>query len=271
MSSRPTLFLLALLSAPALAAPSEPEAPPTPPRFEAKVDDPMLAPPPSAAEQVGSWEEALGLLRGRSTDLRTAEAGVERAQGRWRQALSALLPNARATAGVALDILNPETPVVAGGGGLGPVVGGSTGSGREPTTPLGTASVTLTQSLVDVGAWRGASSARAAEDSAQASLHDVQRRLTQGLASALVATVAAERAAEINRVGLRQALERAALSQRSMELGASTQLDVMRVRQDVEVAREALVAGDEQLRRAREALGAGPRRRAGRGRPPLLP
>ena len=71
----------------------------------------------------------------------------------------------------------------------------------------------------------------------------------------LVTTVAAERAAELNRVGLRQALERAALAQRTFELGAAHQLDVVRVRQDVEVAREALVSGDEQLRRAREALG----------------
>ncbi|HYO72062.1 MAG TPA: TolC family protein, partial [Archangium sp.] len=61
--------------------------------------------------------------------------------------------------------------------------------------------------------------------------------------------------AELNRVGLRQALERAALTQRSFELGAGTQLDVVRVRQDVEVARQSLISGDEQLRRAREALG----------------
>ncbi|MFE8599251.1 TolC family protein [Archangium violaceum] len=255
MPSPSPLLLLALLSAPALAAPPMPEALPAPSPFEAKVDDPMLAPAPPASEQVGSWEEALGLLRERSTDLRTAEAGVERAEGRWRQALSALLPNARATAGVALDILNPENPVVAGGGGLGTVIGGTGGDSLTPTAPLGTASVTLTQSLLDVGAWRGVSASRAAEESARASLHDVQRRLTQGLARALVATVAAERAAELNRVGLRQAHERAALTQRSFELGAATQLDVVRVRQDVEVAREALVAGDEQLRRTREALG----------------
>jgi len=70
-----------------------------------------------------------------------------------------------------------------------------------------------------------------------------------------VSTVAAERAAEINRVGLRQALERFALAQRTYELGAGNQLDVVRVEQDVAVARGALVAGDEQLRRSREALG----------------
>ena len=77
-------------------------------------------------------------------------------------------------------------------------------------------------------------------------LRDTQRRLTLGVARTLVATVASERAAELNRVGLRQALERAALTQRSFELGASNQLDVVRVSQDVAVARESLVSGDER-------------------------
>jgi multidrug efflux system outer membrane protein len=67
--------------------------------------------------------------------------------------------------------------------------------------------------------------------------------------------VAAERVAELNRIGLTQALERAALTERTQQLGAATQLDVVRIQQDVEVARGVLIAGDEQLRRTREALG----------------
>ncbi|MCY1041247.1 TolC family protein [Corallococcus sp. bb12-1] len=217
----------------------------------------MLTPVPPAPEQVKTWDEALTLVRQRSTDLRNAEAGVERAQGRWRQSLSQLLPNARASAGVGFDVLHPDTPSAPGGGVVG---GGNSGTGgvtggKVPSAPLGTLSVSLTQSVVDVGAWRGLSSARASELSSVASLKDTQRRLTQGLAQVLVATVAAERAAEINRVGLRQALERYALTQRSFELGAGTQLDVVRVGQDVALARQSLVAGDEQLRRTRESLG----------------
>jgi outer membrane protein TolC len=115
---------------------------------------------------------------------------------------------------------------VAGGGALS----GSPGTDR-PTAPLGTAMISVTQSVLDVSAWRGVSAARAAEESARATRQDVQRRLTQRLATVLVAIVAAERAAELNRVGLRRALERAALSQRSFELGASAHLDVVRVRQ----------------------------------------
>ncbi|NTX17079.1 TolC family protein [Myxococcus sp. CA056] len=215
-----------------------------------RVEDAMLAPVPPAAQQVKTWDEALALVRERSTDLRGVEAGVRRASGRWRQALSVLLPNARVQASVALDVLNPDTPAVNPGQGTGAGV-----SGRTPTVPLGTVSATLTQSLVDLSAWRGLSSARASEAGAVASLQDVRRRLTLGLAQALVATVAAERAAEINRVGLRRALESEALTQRIFELGAGTPLDVVRVSQDVAVARSVLIAGDEQLRQARESLG----------------
>ncbi|RKG69395.1 TolC family protein [Corallococcus exercitus] len=214
----------------------------------------MLTPVPPAPEQVKTWDEALTRVRQRSTDLRSAEAGVTRAQGRWRQSLGLLLPNARATAGLGVDVLHPDVPSAAGGG----VVGGGTSAPpgvKVPSAPLGTLSASLTQSIIDISAWRGLSSAKATEAASVANLQDVQRRLTQGLAQVLVATVAAERAAEINRVGLRQALERQALTQRSFELGAGTQLDVVRVSQDVAVARQSLVAGDEQLRRTRESLG----------------
>ncbi|WP_370645358.1 TolC family protein [Corallococcus sp. EGB] len=257
------VFLLAAApQAPSVSAqaPSAPAQQPTPEAstaasgpvpFQPKVEDPMLTPVPPAAEQVKTWDDALTRVRQRSTDLRNAEAGVTRAQGRWRQSLGLLLPNARATAGVGLDVLHPDVPSAAGGG----VVGGASADGKLPTAPLGTLSATLTQSIIDVSAWRGLSSAKSSEASAVASLQDVQRRLTQGLAQVLVATVAAERAAEINRVGLRQALERQAITQRSFELGAGTQLDVVRVSQDVAVARQTLVAGDEQLRRTRESLG----------------
>jgi outer membrane protein TolC len=240
----PSVLLLALAATSIQPEPASSDPPPS--AIQPNVEDAMLTPVPPASRLVKTWDEALALVRERSTDLRSAEAGVQRAGGRWRQALSALLPNARAQAGVAHDLLNSDTPSV---------TPGTAGDGRTPTSPLGTVTATLTQSVVDLSAWRGLSSARALEKSAAASLQDVRRRLTLGLAQTLVATVAAERAAEINRVGLRQALERAALTQRSFELGAGNQLDVVRVSQDVAVARGALVAGDEQLRQAREALG----------------
>ncbi|QRK06871.1 TolC family protein [Archangium violaceum] len=249
MTHRLALLLLSLAGAPALA--DQDPLVPAPAPFQPQVEDPMLVPAPAASKQVGTWEEALGLVRERSTDLRIAEANVQRAEGRWRQALSVLLPNARVSAGVAYDLLNPDSAVTL----TGAPIAAQPGAARQPTVPLASGAVSLSQSIVDFGAWRGLSSASAAEDSARANLQDIQRRLTLSLARTLVATVAAERAAELNRVGLRRALERAALAQRSFELGAGTQLDVVRVRQDVEIARQSLVSGDEQLHRAREALG----------------
>ncbi|MFP2926050.1 TolC family protein, partial [Pyxidicoccus sp. 3LG] len=141
----------------------------------------MLTPVAPAPRLVKDWNEAISFVRERSMDLRSVEAGVQRASGRWRQALSALLPNARAQAGVAHDLLNPDIP-----SGAAP---GIAGDGRTATTPVGTLTATLTQPVVDVSAWRGLSSAKAAESSAVASLQDARRRLTLGLAQALVATV----------------------------------------------------------------------------------
>lgn len=249
MPSRLAFLLLMLTAAPTWAQQADTLLA-SPPPFQPQVDDAMLTPAPSAPKQVGGWQEALGLLRERSPDLRSAEANVQRAEGRWRQSLAALLPNSRLSAGLAYDVLNPGLAVTSAGAVITPVAGLPT-----PTVPLLTASASLTQAVVDISSWRGLASAEAAGDSARANLEDVRRRLTLGLARTLVAAVAAERTAEINRVGLRRGLERAALTQRSFELGAGTQLDVVRVRQDVEVARQSLISGDEQLRRTREALG----------------
>src|SRR5690606_27913676 len=72
---------------------------------------------------------------------------------------------------------------------------------------------------------------------------------------AIVGVVTAERVAELNRLGLRNALTRLELTTRKTALGSGTGLDVIRARQDVETARATLVSGDEALRQAREALG----------------
>src|SRR5690349_10405030 len=84
----PGLFaLLAVVSQTPAPAP-EPLALPPPTQFQTRIDDPMLAPMPPEAQRVASWREALTLMQQRSTDLRSAQAGVARAEGRWRQALS---------------------------------------------------------------------------------------------------------------------------------------------------------------------------------------
>lgn len=200
----------------------------------------MLAPIPDAPSAVTSWAEARARLTSTSTDLRHAEADLLRAEALYRQALSLLLPEVRLSAGVAFDLLHPDT---------------APNAPPTATSPVGTANLSLSQSLIDVASWRGRDAAATARRGSEWSLLDVRRRVRQGLAGALVAVVTAERVAELNRLGLSQALERAQLSQRTFELGRATELDVVRARQDVAVARAALISGDEQLRSAREALG----------------
>jgi outer membrane protein TolC len=219
---------------------------PTPPALAgAAAQDPMLAPMPAATQSMASWQDARQLVVNASIDLRQAQANVARAEALGQQALAVLLPNVRMTAAAAYDLHNPDTPP-----GVPPVV-----DGRAATAPVATVSLTASQRLIDLGSWRGRAAATAQQRASTWTLLDVRRRVQQGLARALVTVVAAERVAELNRVGLRQALERAALSQRTFELGRATELDVVRARQDVAVARSALISGDEQLRSAREALG----------------
>src|SRR3974390_3844548 len=66
--------------------------PPPPP-----VSDPMLAPVPPPKRVVATWQEALGYLRARSTDLRIALDQVLQAEAQTRIALAAYLPQLNAT------------------------------------------------------------------------------------------------------------------------------------------------------------------------------
>jgi outer membrane protein TolC len=205
----------------------------------------MLVPIPDAQTSIATWQQARQQLTASSTDLLRAEASLHRAEALWRQALSALLPNARMQAGVAFDLLNPDSAP-----GVAPSI-----DGRDTTSPVGTASISVSQSIIDVAAWRGRDAAATSRRASEWSLLDIRRRIAQDLAQTLIAVVTAERVAELNRLGLAQALERAGLSQRTFELGRATELDVLRARQDVALARASLISGDEQLRSAREALG----------------
>lgn len=231
------------------AAPGSPEGveAPAPEWVPEAVSDPLLAPAARPAREIRSWSEARALLYAGSTGIRLGEAELRAAQARRDQARSLLLPQIGATTGFAYDFRNPDSAPVAAAGNL-------RARGRPATSPVATASVRLTQAAFDAPAWHGLESASAGQRAAEASLADQRRASIQGLASALVAVVAAERAAEINRTGLRQSLERAALTQRTFELGRATELDAIRVAQDVPVARAAVIVGDEALARARETL-----------------
>ncbi|AKQ70390.1 Heavy metal RND efflux outer membrane protein, CzcC family [Myxococcus hansupus] len=249
---------------PASSAPALSPDTPEPPQFP--VSDPLLEPIPPASLQVATWDEALRLLRQRSTTLYSALAQVEAAAGAQRVALATLLPTVTGTVSVQYNVLNPDaTPLFGGGGGVGGGVGGGIGGGiggdvgggasprltRPPFLGLLNASMPLfnLSSIVALG------TAREARRNATLTLAETRRQLTSALAQALVLVSAQERLAEVNRVNLRTALERLALTERRFELGAGTRLDVVRVQQDTETARNLVVLGDESLRKARETLG----------------
>ena len=254
-----TAFLLAallghanLLPGVILAQKPPPEAPAQPITLE--VSDPMLAPVAAAPRELGSWDEALGLLRQQSTDLRLALAQVEAAVGQRRVALAALLPTLNGSVGVQYNVLG--APFFAGGavgGGGGGGVSGGVG-GFTLTSPLGTGTLAASLALVDVRAYYSLSAATATRRAAELSLDEARRQLTRTLAQALAQVAASERVAEVNRDNLRSALERLAIAQRRLELGAGTRLDVIRLQQDSESARASVVSGDETLRQARDTL-----------------
>lgn len=249
------LLLMAIVvsasPAPAAQGGAPPEGSPPPPQ----VSDPLLAPVPGAPVELSTWGEALGLLRQRSTNLQTALAQVEAAAGQWRIALAALLPTLQGTASVQYNVLNPDSTTLVGGGAGGVGTGGSGGDGPRPTSPLGAGILTATVPVVNLQAFTALGTARESQRTASLSLAETRRQLTGVLARALVSVSSSERLADVNRLNLRTALERLAIAQRRLELGAGMQLDVLRVQQDAESARASVVTADESLRQAREALG----------------
>lgn len=226
-------------AAPLLAPSPIPSAP--------NVDDAMLEPAPPAKREIKSWAEAVQLVRARSTDLATAYAEVRRAEGQTRTALAAVLPTVNGTATLPHQFLTRETTTLVNGGGTKTI--------ETPTGDFISVGISAQQSLVNVQNWHSIGTAKQNEKSQVLSAEDTNRTITLAVAQAIVGVVAAERVAELNRVGLRSALERRDLTSRKRTLGVATGLDVVRADQDVSSARATLVTGDESLRKAREALG----------------
>jgi outer membrane protein TolC len=199
-----------------------------------------------------SWQETRAIIDQRSADLVVAEQEVARAEGLARQALAGALPSLDATGNVTHRLL-PSSQSVAG---------------FESAQTTAGASLTLRQPLLAPRAWYGIGTAGRAVDVAKLSLMDRRRVVTGAVADAVVSIVTAERVSEINRVGLRSALERLELTRRRERLGTGTKLDVVRAEQDVALARATLVTGDEALRKSREALAAALGERGAIGVPP---
>jgi outer membrane protein TolC len=229
-------------AAPAPAMPVTPE-----------VDDPMLAPVPRPSTEISTWEDALKFVRARSTDLRIAVEQVVRAEAASRIALAGALPTLNASGDfthnfIFVNSTGPTGAKDAAGTPIYKTVG-------SPYPSYFNGSALLTQPVLALRAWYNIGTASRNEDIARLSVEDAKRTIALNVANAIVGVVTAERLAELNRVGLRNALARLDLAQRKSTLGSGTGLDVVRARQDVETARATLVSGDESLRQAREALG----------------
>jgi outer membrane protein TolC len=210
----------------------------------------MLAPPPPPKRVLGSWQEAITYLRSRSTDLKIAVDQVLQAEAQTRIALAQYLPTITALGLYTHNLITVGTSQ--------PTIIGSQfvpSSGRTPILNQTSGSIQLTQDLINVQEFDQISINELGEDQANLSVEDEKRTLALSLANQIVSVVTAEREAEINRVGLRVALEQLEITNRKKALGAANGLDVVRAQQNAANARATLVTGDESLREAREALG----------------
>ena len=238
---------LSLASAAFAADAPPPELPPA-----LVLDDAMLAPLPPPARVLSTWQDVSGYLRARSVDLRNAQTDVYRAEAQSRTALAAILGTITANANGTVNFLTNTTAQVSGVDASGQPIF------RTVTSPIpsfATVSLTAGIPIIAPRAWNNIKTASINEDVTLAQLDDTKRLITQSVASAVVSVVTAERVAELNRSGLRAALERLDLTKRRRELGVGTGLDLVRSQQDVEAARATLITGDESVRQAREALG----------------
>jgi outer membrane protein TolC len=225
----------------------------------------MLGPVPQPKRVLQSWSEALAYLRGRSTNLKIAVDQVLVAEGQTTLALAQYLPSlggCSGSQGLVYGCTNPtfshqlltSTAPIQKIGGQVVNTGGTVSSAQPPPNTL-SATATLSQDLINVQEWDQIWIDKLSEKAAGQTVEDTKRTLELSLATQVVSVVTAERSAELNRIGLRVALEQSELTRRKAADGAATQLDVIRARQNAANARAALVSGDEVLREAREALG----------------
>lgn len=241
------LFLFVTGAASAQPPPGKPAAPTTPatpaapppgalpglPRVE--VSDPLLAPIPAAPHQLNSFHDALTTIAARSIELAIQQQEVERAEGASREALAGALTQVNGQASISQSLL-----------------AGANGASRGPT---GQISLSASQPILAPRAWYALKTARLNVKAVQQTTDDKRRTILAQVASSIVGVYTAERVAEINRSSLTSSLQRLNLAERKTKLGDGTRLDVLRAQQDTALARGQLIAGDEALRKAREALG----------------
>ena len=225
------------------------------------VTDPMLGPVPPPKRWVQSWDEAMDILRRRSTNLKLALDAVLQAEAQTTIALAQYLPSLGGCSGGSsvYGCANGSythqliTHTVSNQGG--PTTNQLLPSNVLPVPNTFSGGMTLSQDIINLQEFDQIGINRVAEVATRQTVDDTKRTLELALATQVVAVVTAERMAEINRVGLKVALEQLMITRRKEALESATGLDIVRAQQNAANARATLVTGDETLREAREALG----------------
>lgn len=214
-----------------------------------EVTDPMLEEPPEAPRILKNWQEALSLVRQDSTSLRTMRARIQRAEANSQAALAPALPTLTGNASLNRHLL-------LGDGYRFDVAQGALlqSSIPDPATTWN-AGLALRVPLLNRRAWHDRGTAEDAIEATRLDAREVERQTVATLANAIVGVVTAERLAEITRVSLKSALSTLELNRRRAQLGAASTVDVLRTEQEVSASRAQVLAADETLMRAREALG----------------
>ncbi|HEY2510545.1 MAG TPA: TolC family protein [Polyangiaceae bacterium] len=224
----------------AQAVASPPKA--LPPAAGPTIDEALLAPPPDSPRTLQSWDDALALIRAQSTDYARTYDNVLRAEGQSRVALAGILPSAFAQGSFTHQFFTTTESL----------------TGTNITIPSQDVFVlggTATWTPFNPRAIHAIGTANRVVDATQSELADKRRTIVQVLVTAMLGTLAAARSADLNRVGLRAALERLALAQGRARVQTGTELDVDRAQADADSARAVVITGDEALLQSREALG----------------
>ncbi len=237
-------------------AETAPDAPPA--ALAPAVSDPMLVAPPPAPKAIATWDDALSLIRAQSPDYVSSAQAVTRAEAQKTIALAAVLPILNGQVGYVHNFFNETVNLAATSPGAVSAtnpVGVVSAPVVTPASDAWNASATATWAAINLRSIYGVGTAEANIDVAKLSFEDRRRLIATSVVDAMLATLAAEHVAELNRVGLRAALERQTLTQARFTFGQGTALDVDRAAQDVAASRALIISGDESLRQAREALG----------------
>lgn len=218
------------------------DTPPPPAMPVPAVSDPMLAPPADSAKKVQSWGEAISLVRSRSPDYLGSFETIRRAEAQTRMALAALLPVVTGQGTYTHNFLQAEIPF----------------NGATLVTPpanVWQAAATASWTPLNARAYYDYESTKRNVDVAHLTFEDKRRQIAASVVATMLATMSSARVAELNRVGLKSALERLHLTEARLQYGQGTPLDVDRANEDVAASRRLVLNGDESLRRARESLG----------------